>query len=108
MATRDQDITASENSGTAQSGSDEIQLAQAAAASASAGQNVINVTPPPPGQRVEIKAEAGQTIRLPGIDLSTAQIQQVEGGLLITLANGGVIFLAGFVEAAQAANPPVI
>ena len=28
-----------------------------------------------------------------------AQIQQQEGGLLITLANGAVIFLAGFVDA---------
>ena len=66
MATRDQDITASDNSGTAQSGreggSDQIQLAQALPAAASTGQNVVNITPPPAGQRVEIKVEAGQTI----------------------------------------------
>ena len=69
---------------------------------------MVAITPPPAGQRVEIRVEAGQTILFQGIGLSTAQIQQVAGGLLITLSNGGVIFLAGFVEAAQSANPPVI
>ena len=66
MATRDQEITPSDNAGTAPSGSDggsdQIQLAQAAAASASAGQNVVTITPPPAGERVEIKVEAGQKI----------------------------------------------
>ncbi|MEE8139718.1 MAG: hypothetical protein V3T66_02275, partial [Alphaproteobacteria bacterium] len=116
MATQDQDPTPSSTTGTegrAQApanGADETQLAQAAPAAAAAGAaaNVLTITPPPPGERVVYQIEPGQTILLQGINIATAQIEQVEGGLLITLANGAVIFLAGFVAAANSANPPVI
>ena len=116
MATQDHNPTPSNTTGTegnpqaSVNGADETQLAQAtpAAATAGAAANVITITPPAPGERVVIQVEPGQTILLQGINIATAQIQQVEGGVLITLANGAVIFLAGFVDAAQSANPPVI
>ncbi|MCH8919027.1 MAG: hypothetical protein IIC52_13350, partial [Proteobacteria bacterium] len=123
MAIQDHDATPANtnpaNAGGAQgnaqasaNGAEATQLAQATPASAAtpgaAAANVITVTPPPPGERVVIQVEPGQTILLQGINIATAQIEQVDGGLLITLANGAVIFLAGFVAAANSANPPVI
>jgi hypothetical protein len=66
------------------------------------------ITTPPAGERVEVSVELGERLVFDGVDLATAQIQQFEGGLLITLANGGVIFLAGYITAAESANPPVV
>lgn len=126
MATQDYDATQNDASAgapagkteNAEGGAEQIQLAQvegarpsgsAESSPANQGQaNAVTITPPAPGARVEVEVEPGQTILLQGIDLSTAQIQQLDGGLLITLANGAVIYLIGFVEAAQSANPPVI
>ncbi|MDX1483269.1 MAG: Ig-like domain-containing protein, partial [Alphaproteobacteria bacterium] len=59
-------------------------------------------------ERLDIQVQAGQTLFFDGIDLSSARIQDLEGGILITLADGTVIFLAGFVGAAQSSNPPVV
>jgi T1SS-143 domain-containing protein len=99
---------ASDGQGSSDS-TDQMQLAQATPASTSgAAGAVVTVAPPAAGQRLDIDVQPGQTILFQGVNLATAQIQQQEGGLLITLANGAVIFLSGFVDAAQSANPPVI
>ena len=69
---------------------------------------VIHIPAPPQGTQVSIPVEAGQRLMFEGVDLAGATIEEVQGGLLVTLADGGVIFLAGYVAAAQAANPPTI
>jgi Fe-S cluster assembly iron-binding protein IscA len=68
----------------------------------------VTITAPPAGGRTEVTVEPGGRLVFQGVDLATAQIQQFEGGLLITLANGGTIFLAGYTAATESANPPVI
>ncbi|HET9149556.1 MAG TPA: DUF5801 repeats-in-toxin domain-containing protein, partial [Alphaproteobacteria bacterium] len=92
-----------------------VHLAQAATppshTTASIGNgnpNVVHVTPPGAGEREDITVLPGQTVVLDGIDIETAHVERVEGGLLITLADGGIIFLAGFVEAAGSGHPPVV
>jgi hypothetical protein len=93
--------------GATTSAGEALQLAQAAGTSNSASA-AVTITAPPAGGRAEVTVEPGGRLVFQGVDLATAQIQQFEGGLLITLANGGVIFLAGYTAAAESANPPVI
>ncbi|MQA64945.1 MAG: hypothetical protein GEU76_03445, partial [Alphaproteobacteria bacterium] len=93
--------------GATTSADEALQLAQAAGTSDSAPA-AVTITAPPAGGRAEVTVEAGGRLVFQGVDLATAQIQQFEGGLLITLANGGVIFLADYTAAAESANPPVV
>jgi Ca2+-binding RTX toxin-like protein len=84
-----------------------LQLAQAAGTPGPAPAAVTITTPSADG-RVEVNVEPGARLVFQDVDLAAAQIQQFEGGLLITLANGGVIFLAGYAAAAESADPPVV
>jgi hypothetical protein len=84
-----------------------IRLAQATGTQGPA-LAAVTITAPPTGARVEVAVEPGARLVFQDVDLATAQIQQFEGGLLITLANGGVIFLAGYAAAAESADPPVV
>jgi hypothetical protein len=94
---------------TTPAGDEAVRLAQASGAPGQApAAAATTITAPPTGERVEVTVEPGERLVFDGVDLATAQIQQFEGGLLITLANGGVIFLAGYVAAAESSNPPVV
>ena len=54
----------------------------------------IVVPPPPAGERVEVNLDATQVIRL-AVDLTGAHVEVVDGKIVVTLANGGVIVLQG-------------
>jgi Ca2+-binding RTX toxin-like protein len=90
---------------TAPADDEAVRLAQA---SGTPGSAAVTITAPPADVRVEVAVVPGTHLVFDGVDLATAQIQQFEGGLLITLANGGVIFLAGYVAAAESSDPPVV
>ncbi|MGE0652722.1 MAG: hypothetical protein AB7P12_13385, partial [Alphaproteobacteria bacterium] len=91
----------------ATSSGEAIQVAQTVGTAGSAPVAVTIAAPLASG-RAEVTVEPGGRLVFQGVDLATAQIQQFEGGLLITLANGGSIFLAGYTAATESANPPVI
>ena len=55
----------------------------------------VTVQLPAAGQRVVVQVTPGQHLLIPGLDFSAAQVTQEAGGLLITLPDGGQIFLEG-------------
>src|SRR4029077_5909604 len=60
---------------------------------------------PQAGEWVIIKVEPGSAVRLP-VDLAQFTGHEVNGNLELTLPNGGVVVLEGFVAAASSGTPP--
>jgi hypothetical protein len=60
---------------------------------------------PQAGEWVIIKVEPGSAVQLP-IDLAQFTGHEVNGNLELTLPNGGVVVLEGFVAAANSGTPP--
>src|SRR5215813_2901746 len=54
----------------------------------------VVVSPPPAGERVEVDLDSTPVIRL-AVDLAGADVEVVDGKIVVTLANGGVIVLEG-------------
>jgi hypothetical protein len=63
----------------------------------------ITVPAPEPGQRIQVEAQPGQLIELADPAFAEATYIVVDHGLLIVTTDGRMVFLADFVEAAQAA-----
>ena len=60
---------------------------------------------PQAGEWVIIKVEPGSAVQLP-VDLAQFTGHEVHGNLELTLPNGGVVVLEGFVAAANSGTPP--
>src|SRR5262249_21895917 len=54
----------------------------------------VVVSPPPAGERVEVDLDSTPVIRL-AVDLAGAHVDVIDGKIVVTLANGGVIVLEG-------------
>ncbi len=72
-----------------------------------AGPNVV-VTPPDPGERIEVAVEPGQSLTLRGAEFADARYITADDGLLVVLPDGRIVFLAGFAEAAGSDSPPTL
>ena len=89
------------------------RLAAACAASTSLAQAElagaeVTVPAPEPGQRLDVAVEPGQRIVFADPAFADARYLPVDGGLLVLLPDGRLVFLDGFAAAATGENPPVL
>jgi Bacterial Ig domain/RTX calcium-binding nonapeptide repeat (4 copies) len=68
----------------------------------------IRIADMAPGERIQVSAQTGQQIELQSSDFVSATYLVVDGGLLVITENGNIVYVAGFVDAAESDAPPTV